>query len=367
MDAADNGGQNGPNGQNQSLEDRLEQVAEKTIEQLENQPDDTVEAAKQRREAIEEFSEVVAEAENASRYINTETWISSVAASNRNVTKTEIKDNIDVKVEEERQSQSGRTPIDEWLEENIDRVVEIRSTDRKQDTIWRWEFGRVTIETEATSDGIEHLRFDNLRDAVYEATGEWTAKPTAGHRSGDEWKDFIVDFVERNVERQTTRGQRTISLDRMKDWVRQNNAYHDFRDVVNHGGMRVDEAAGELHIPNQHIKRWCDATEIATRAFQSELQSRGLLSDRIRGASEQTRIEIDGQYQTITYWVIDLDALDADPYDVIEEAETPAEKDAEDEDGEEDEEGGDDESGGEQTDQTGVIDSIGGNAGDNHE
>jgi hypothetical protein len=310
----------------ESVENELIEVAEETVDRIEDEPDDLVEAAKQQRDALDEFTTAVAEAEVAPARINTARWISMVAETKRSITKTEIKDAVETKVEEKRQGESGRPTLDTWLEENIEKIIEVRSTDQKQNTIWRWETaGDRTIETSSTQDGIEHMRFDKLRDAIYEGTGVWLEKPSEGRRSGEEWQDDIVDFVERNRIQKTTRGQRTIATDRLKDWVRQHNAYTTHLDAIEFGGMRIERETGEIHIQNQYIKRWCDSAEITTRALQTELDSRGLLSDRVGGASEQTTVEIDGQYKTITYWVIDLDTLDVEPYEIVEDPDSPAE------------------------------------------
>lgn len=305
----------------------LEEVAKETVDTLENPPRDRIEAAKAMDAAIREFATAAGRAVADDPSTNVETWISAVAGASRDVRKGDVRDRVDKQIDEHSQDENGQDPLDDWIETHVEKVTIVRTTDAKQNTLFRWHLdtGGV-VETETTKDGIAHFRPDTLQNRIYEETGVLPGKPTDGRRSGDDWKQYIVGFVDRVKNEVTATGNRTVAHEKLKNWVQQNPAYHDLQDALEAQAMRYDPDEDEIHIPRHHISRITDQVEITNRAFQVELDARGVLSDRVAGASESTRISYGDSVQYVSYWVLDLDALDGDPYEIIDERETAAEK-----------------------------------------
>lgn len=340
----------------QSPSDQLDVLLFETIDTIEA-ADRGVDRFKTERKQIEEFGEQAAPLIAENRSLTSGQYASQLNDVCNDWNKTEIRDKIDEYVEEHDPRGEDRPKITEWLEANVERVVEVRSTDRLAQTRWRWEasdpdHGLVSWETKRTGEGIEHNGYEQLQAMVQEATGKYVCDPDGMLRDGGAWKQWVAEFVEDYDVVEPCRGARTAALDRLKEWVKRHHAYRNWDDVVDRGGMHIDPDEGEIHIRNGEIKRWCDAEEITPETFQSELSIRGLLSERVRGASEQTTIKVDGEYQRITYWVFDLGRLGVEPYDMIEDPKTATEQEQEQEqkqeqaesDGDADGDGGADES-----------------------
>lgn len=318
--------------QAKSANEQLDELLFDALDAIDD-ADGAVEQFKVERQQIEEFAERAAPIISSNRGVKAGQYAQQLSDACTKWTKTEVKERIEELAEDYTDPDDDRPRVTEWLEEHIERVVEVRSTDRLVKTRWRWEaatdYGTVSWETKRTQDGLGHNSYQKLQSLVTEATGQWVRAPAPELRDGEAWAEWIAKFIEEYSTVEPSRGPRTAALDRLTEWVGRNTAYLDMEDAVDRGGMRIDLDNGELHIRNGEIKRWCDAEEIAPTTFQSELSVRGLLTERVSGASEQTTIEVDGEYQTVTYWVFDLDRLDADPYEVVEDPKTATELDGE--------------------------------------
>lgn len=321
-----------PEASEPSADDRLDESLEACLAELETAHSGAgkMKAFRREQSAVEDFIDAVAGvvADGLGQH-QVSPHLDAVAEAAAAYNKTALKEALDERVDElEREGDDGRVPLDAFVEQRLREVTVVRTTDEKQDTVWRWTFGDFTLETGTTKDGIEHFSWQQFRDEIYKACGELPAGPSHDLKDGGEWKEWVTDLIDRRGHETETRGARTIAVDALRDFIRGREAYGNLEDVVIHSSvyLDVDPDEGdpdEIWVPNNHIKRICDEKEITPRALQVELDARTLLADRVSGASEQQTLRLNGNRRTVTYWV--LDARIADPADYEAEASTPAE------------------------------------------
>lgn len=240
-------------------------------------------------------------------------------------TKSDLADLIQEATSDLDNEADGRRPFDEILEDELNEVVIVRTTDAKQGTIYRWQFAGASVETKATSEGRTHFHWTDFRDEYFDALGEDPAKPTQERQGGEEWREFIVGLVEDRGREVTTRGPRSSAVDGLKNFIRRSRAYGDIEHMVERDGLYLDEPLeedpSELWVPNHEVKRISDDHELSTvRELQLELDARGYTRNRIAGVSESTFVN----NNKVTYWV--LDAGIAEPAEYLDEPMDPAEQ-----------------------------------------
>lgn len=256
-----------------------------------------------------------------------------------NYTKTALKELLEEKIEEAREDQNDRRPFDEVLKSELMEVVIVRTTDAKQSTTYRWQFTGGTVETSSTAEGRVHFSWGNFRDEYYAAVGEDPGKPTKNRRGGEEWREFIVCLIEERGREVTTRGPRTVAVDRLQNFIRRTDAYGHIEHVAERTGIYIDadpveDEPSEIWIPNQHIKRIADEAELeSTRSMQIELDSRGYTCDDRNGVSHSTFVN----NKKITFWVVDSGIATPasyvkEPLDPAEQVRLEEEEEAEDDD-----------------------------------
>lgn len=294
--------------------------------------DDVVERASVEQDAANEFAESIAKAVHAGHSeAHARSACGQIADVAEYYTKSALTDLVDDHVEKLATESDGRRPFCEVLEEDLNEVVIVRTTDAKQSTIYRWQFDGGSVETEATSDTRTHFSWSDFRDEYFDAIGEDPAKPIKDRRGGEEWREFIVGLVDDRGREVETRGPRSSAVDGLKNTIRRSTAYADIADMVERDGIRIDDAPdenpSEIWVPNSTIKRIADEFELSSvRELQLELDARGLTRDRVQGISESTFVNND----KVTYWV--LDATIAQPGEYVEEAIDPADQVAQEED-----------------------------------
>lgn len=320
--------------------------------------DDLVQRAQSEQEAANDFARELARAvKNGHAEAHARSACGQIADVSKHYTKSALTDLVNDQLDDLQSESDNRRPFDQILEEDLDEVVIVRTTDAKQSTVYRWHFGSASVETEATSETRTHFSWHDFRDEYFDAMGEDPAKPVKERRGGEEWREFIVDLVEERGREVETRGPRSAAVDGLQNFIRRSHAYADIADMVERDGIRIDappdEDPTEIWVPNSAIKRICDEYELGSvRQLQLELDARGLTRDRVNGVSESTFVNND----KVTYWV--LDASIAEPGDYVEEPTDPAQQVA----GEvaEDEADEDDTTDGDNDDAYGAMGSVGG-------
>ncbi|MDS0478667.1 hypothetical protein [Natrinema sp. 1APR25-10V2] len=255
-------------------------------------------------------------------------------------TKTDIKSEFK-QVFVDGGSGSDGIPFDELIENRLEEVKMVSTTDAKQGLIWRWHFSDgVQLETEKSKDdGRKHYDWNSWKEDYFEALlslgkGEEIAPPTRDRRDSNDWKAWISSVL---LEKATTVehvGPRTEAVELLRDFVNRQVGFSDVKDMrdrqgiwmdappVEHDGEAATDGGGptEIRIPTQAVKRVCDQAGIETRALQIELDAREHTVPETTGVSDYEFV--DGQ--RVSFWRLDADF--AEPVDFVEEPASPAEQ-----------------------------------------
>jgi hypothetical protein len=221
--------------------------------------------------------------------------------------------------------------FDVIIENRLQSVQAVHSSDAKQGTVWRWEFSDgVVLETEASKDGGRlHHHWEQFRNDYFDALvaldkGEPLGDPQDDRSDFEEWQQWINQQILAHAEPVEHVGPRTEAVRMLRDYIERNVAYCDLSIMRERNGIWVDDSeltsVTELRVPLEEIKRICDEISVTTRALQIELDARGLTHDGTNGVSGAGYV--DGV--RVPYWA--LTPSIADPEEIVAEPSTPAEK-----------------------------------------
>lgn len=315
-----------------SPDDRANEARDSCLDALSRiDPDDPntskIEDMDSEQQAIKTWSKHAAKAvEDGLPVAIVEGHAGAVAKESQHFTKKNLVDLMDDQRQQVRQQGASGSfgsvpPVDEWVENELERVIRLETTDATQDTLFRWDFSEGTIETGTTKDGITHFSWSHFRDEIYQGLGINTTKPN--RREAEEWRQWLADLIEDRGETRTTFGPRSTAVEQLQEYVRDSVAYGTKKDAFERGSVYVDDdpqtgSPDKICINNSDIKRICDDAEIEVRALQQELDARGYTHDDVTGVSEGEYI--DGT--NMRYWVLTPDF--ATPPTWIEEADDAA-------------------------------------------
>lgn len=337
--------------------------------------DDPVAAVREEKAIMDDFAERIAAARRGGL---SESHVSAYAKKLHEYadiySKTEIIDHVDDTYDKQMSSagaggtQQTYPPLDQWLQANLERLTVVRTTDHKQETLYRWQFSSGTAETSDSRNGVTHFSWAQLRDELYQATGENTTKPTCPEQEA--WRNWIAGFIDSHAEYEDVVGSRTHAVERLESWIADNVGYTDLSDAVERNGVLVnadipatdggdtddtddtsadtsaDATVSKVKVLWPDIERLLDETSVSARGLQTELDSRGYLDADTSGASDT----LDDENET-RVWV--LDPAIATPARVTDAPETPAEQSDDTDTDTDDDTGNDtDDTGGDTTDNT---------------
>lgn len=224
-------------------------------------------------------------------------------------------------------SNSSKKTFGEALEDDLTKVVEIKSTDHHQGKSYRWEFSNGTVETRQSKDKkYSHFSWPNFLDDYYDATGNLPEEPKDGRRESREWRRFLHKIIRKYGETQTTRGARTCALDQLQNYISTTAAYATVEDAFQANGVYIDDdpeegSPSEIWVLNAEIKKISDDNEVNSMAgFQNELDSRDLASDQIPGVSYTKVIN----NHRVTFWR--LKSRIATPAKYLQEIDDPIDR-----------------------------------------
>lgn len=267
------------------------------------------------------------EAETDETLTSAITQAKTLADASNHHSRTQFKQALEAARDEHSTGSRDDQPLDEWLLDRVDRVVVSRTTDHRADTEWTWHIrGSQTFTTKVTKDGIEHFDPSTIRSKIYQLTGDFPSNPDdlAGANS---WVEWVVEFIRDRAEHSVTDGRRSIVAENLMDWINRTDAYTSLEDAVNgRSAIAVDEDAGDLLVPIDHINRVREEGDLSYRALQIELEARGWLSENVNGASRQEYIDDGDETRVVRVWVFSLSHIPAEPARIIEDPETPAEQ-----------------------------------------
>lgn len=343
------------------LSQQAQQDALDALTQLHENGSGPAEIAPGEQRIISDFAEEFAEAlmEGLADH-NTSVAASVLSDTAKYYNKTDVQGQIQDAVE--ALDGTDKTPFDELIQRELREVKIVRTTDHKQDTLYRWNFAKCKLETRSGKDGRGHFHWSNFRDMYLEEAGEDPGEPTQGVRGGSEWREFIVSMIEEHGEDVENRGPRTTAVDDLANEIRTTTGYNDLREAVERDGIYVDldtfdlpdwwaagqpfeyerpacsydfphwwqgfltnteihpprwygngsphtrgtidldpQAVTEIRVPNHIIKRICNTNELeSTRALQVELDGRGYTVSRIPGVSEAAKVG----GRKVSFWVL---------------------------------------------------------------
>ena len=303
--------------------------------------DDAIEQAKQTDQVIADACEVIQthsqRGEIEKRHVNQ--LAGKLSDIFPNLTKTGIKDELqDYFVKDASEGQ----PFDEILDNRLDEIQIVRTTDKKQQPTFRYHFTNPDVEIEDDGDGDGHLHYAHpaFRQRYFDAIlaigeGEEIGKPTPELRDSDDWKTwfddtFLLDEHNEYVDTQKHVGPRTQAVRQLRDWIGRQMAYSDIEDAVERTGVHIDTTEESelddlnpettVNIPVDEIERICEQVGITSRALQIELDALGVTDPDVSGVSNPQYVN--GQRRP--YWAVTLKL--AEPRDLIHDPKTPAEQ-----------------------------------------
>lgn len=315
--------------------------AEELVERAEEAAQaDGINRLKEENRVVGDACEIVNELSSSGNLTNSQlnALADQLADTLARYTKTDLKEEF----QEHFAQGSEGVPFDELIEERLETVQTVHSTDAKQGTVWRWNFSDgVKLETQTSKDGgrkhydwgaFKRDYFDSL---VSQGHGQKIAPPNPELKQPEAWQDWIDDILLRYADPVEHVGPRTEAVRMLRDYISRNVAFIEMRQMRERNGLWVDASAesedetaadggvGELRVPVDEIKRICDQIGVSTRALQIELEARGLTHTNTNGVSGAQYI--DGV--RIGYWSLSPNL--ADPKEIIKEVKSPAEKAAE--------------------------------------
>lgn len=288
------------------------QNAVATIQTIHDEHDGVGETGPKEAEAVEIFVEGVARAVADGMNKPVGFYASAVAEEAAYHTKTNLKQRI--KDESERFRGGDKDPLDEFIEERLEQVTVVKTTDHRQGAEYIWDFGTFKVETRSGKDGRGHFAFAQFRDLIHESGGVNLAKPDPDRRGGEEWRDFMVDITEERGEEKYTRGPRTEALERLSNKLKRLTGYGTAESALDHTGIWIlrerheipewwralarkpptedrDLPKGlvqEVRVHESLVKGVIEDAEISRSAFYHELDARNLTVPGTSGASMNT-------------------------------------------------------------------------------
>lgn len=274
----------------------------------------------ERGKVVDEWIEAAAkyEAENDVKKTERDRAVKNIADIS-DVTVTGIRDQLDSSIDSLKQNDKDEPPVDEVIEYGLLSIRERRTTDKKTDTTWVWTIEyhnqEVSIETEATKDGIQHFKSGIFRKKLYEATGY---RPAPAQIGDGEWKEWIVEFIQQYREVSEIVGTRTGFVDDITEYVVAHPAYSDLEESMETGKMYLNEDDADIYVPGDVCDRLLSNRGLTANAAYNELDLRGLTSDRVEGVSKMFVRTINGQTLQRRYWVLDLSSGEIDRPETID-------------------------------------------------
>lgn len=236
-------------------------------------------------------------------------YAGAVAEEAEYYSKTDLKQQIKDRTEELRGS--DKQPLDEFVEERLESVTVVKTTDHRQGAEYIFDFETFKVETRSGKDGRGHFRFDAFRNLIHESGGVNTAPPVKDRRGGEEWRDFMIDMIDERGEEQYTRGARTKAFEALRNKVKRLTGYGTPESALDHTGIwvvrdradlpewwqvlasadpsndrdLVEESVSEVRVHESVIEPIIDDADVSRSALYHELNARNLTVPGSSGAS----------------------------------------------------------------------------------
>lgn len=332
------------------IADEARDTALEAIQEAQEESMDPAVLAPAEQRAKDDFADGMAEAIEAGlRPSDLGAYITPIEETIHNYNKSQVKAAIQDAIEDLEASK--KTPLQDVIRDRLRKVTKVKTTDRKQGTVYRWDFPDGVVETRSGKDGRGHFSWPNFRDLYLEATEEDTGQPSQNYRGGEEWREFMVDMIEERGHTVEHTGPRTLAVEEVKNHIRNQMGYSDDEEMFARDGVGLafrwdDEPpvywlpmwwdwemdgtprdvpdfppVSEIRVPAYVIQRIVERHSISTRALQTELDARGYTLNRLgRGVSDQAYVNGENH----TYWALSPDlavprVYDPDPRSAAEQ------------------------------------------------
>lgn len=328
------------------------EVMDRLAERL-NASDGAAERMKETRAAAEAVADLADGADDALAVIESAENTASDVAMKAQTKKSIILDalssaTVDVRTQaaEAGLSLEHGYALDRYLEENLETVRRIESTDHHSETTLSWQFSDgVAVEMD---DGT-HLELYNFYKKLAMATrkklqpelvSEEVGEPDEGNYERlslgpesrpwheDNWIQCITDVLD---ERQTfveSVGARTMAWEAVANEVRLSRAVSDLPVAVDQLMPHAKEDDGELlevWLPGKTITKVCEEYGVEPKALQEELAARGVDSDDLGGDRVSERVTVEGN--GVRFWRLDATHDEVpEPAEIVDEVETGADR-----------------------------------------
>ena len=305
------------------------------------------------RAAAEAVAELAADADDAFPVIEAARNAASGVAMNAQTKKSIILDaleaaTVDVRTQaaEAGLSLDHGCALDRYLEEDLEAVRRIESTDHHSETTLSWQFSDgATVEMDEGTHLEKYNFYKKLAmgtrkklqpELVSEEVGEpdedGYARLSLGPESRpwheDNWIRCVTDLLD---ERQTfveSVGARTMTWEAVANEVRLSRAVSDLRVAVDQLMPHAVEDDGELlevWLPGKTVTKECEEYGIEPKALQEEIAARGADSDDLGGDKVSERVTVEGN--GVRFWRLDATHDEVpEPAEIVDEVETGADR-----------------------------------------
>jgi len=236
--------------------------------------------------------------------------------------------------------------LDRFLEEDLETVRRIESTDHHSETTLSWQFSDgTTVEVNEGTHLEKYNFFKKLAmgtrkklqpELVSEEVGEpeedgyerLSLGPESRPWHEDNWISCITDLLD---ERQTfveSVGARTMTWEAVTNEIRLSRAVSDLPTAVDQLMPHAVEEDGELvevWLPGKTVTNECEEFGIEPKALQEEISARGADSDDLGGDRVSERVTIEGN--GVRFWRLDAAHDEVpEPAEIVDEVETGADR-----------------------------------------
>lgn len=286
--------------------------------------DGPMEGVSAEQEHIDKFASVAAEATLDGVSTSFGPYATGLSETAKYHNKTEISQAIQTKIEERRGA--GKVPLDSFVEDRLEKVIVVRTTDQKQGAEFIWDFDTFRVETRSGKDGRGHFAFGNFRDLILESGGVNVDLPVQERRGGEEWRDFMVDIIEDRQETKEVVGERTEALDELQKKIARHTAYGTPKGALDGGGIwavreaydlpewwagasdaapsdvrdLAAETVQEIRVHESVVADILEDSDVGRSGLYHELAARGLTVPGMQGVSSE--VWIDGAQER--FWVL---------------------------------------------------------------
>jgi len=236
--------------------------------------------------------------------------------------------------------------LDRFLEEDLQTVRRIESTDHHSETTLSWQFLDGTAVEVDDGTHLEKYNFykklamgtrkklqpelvsEEVGDPDEDGYERLSIGPESRPWHEDNWISCITDLLD---ERQTfveSVGARTMTWEAVANEIRLSRAVSDLPTAVDQLMPHAVEESGELvevWLPGKMVTKECEEYGVEAKALQEELAARGVDSDELGGDRVSERVTIEGN--GVRFWRLDATHEEVpEPAEIVDEVETGADR-----------------------------------------